>query len=55
MERYGLKPSKEVGELKKCLKDAVLDDKVPNEREPLLKLLDEKAKEMNLAKSEILQ
>jgi len=51
MERYGLKPSREVGELKKCLKDAVLDDRVPNEREPLLKLLDEKAKEMNLAKS----
>ena len=49
MEMFGLKPSREVGELKKYLKDAVLDNRVPNEREPLMALLLEKAKDMGLA------
>ncbi len=49
MEMFHLKPSREVGDLKKALKDAVLDNKVPNEREPLMKLLMEKAKEMGIA------
>lgn len=48
MEMFNLKPSREVGELKKVLKDAVLDNKVPNEREPLMQLLMEKAREMGL-------
>lgn len=50
MELFHLKPSKEVGALKQALKDAVLDNKVPNEREPLMKLLLEKAKKMGLEK-----
>lgn len=48
MELFHLKPSREVGELKKHLKDAVLDNRVPNEREPLLVLLKEKAAQMGL-------
>ena len=48
MEMFNLKPSREVGFLKKTLKDAVLDNKVPNEREPLLALLREKARELGL-------
>lgn len=48
MEMFGLKPSQEVGILKKTLKDAVLDNKVENEREPLMLLLKEKAKAMGL-------
>lgn len=48
MHMFNLKPSREVGELKKVLKDAVLDNRVPNEREPLMQLLMEKAKEMGL-------
>lgn len=48
MEMFGLKPSQAVGTLKQTLKNAVLDNKVPNEREPLMKLLIEKAKKMNL-------
>lgn len=48
MQMFNLKPSREVGELKKVLKDAVLDNRVPNEREPLMQLLMEKAKEMGL-------
>ena len=49
MEIFHLKPSREVGTLKQCLKDAVLDNKVPNEREPLMQLLLQKAQEMGLA------
>lgn len=48
MEMFNLKPSREVGVLKQALKDAVLDNRVPNEREPLLALLREKAKELGL-------
>ena len=48
MEMFHLKPSREVGILKQTLKDAVLDNKVPNEREPLLELLRKKAKSMGL-------
>jgi putative nucleotidyltransferase with HDIG domain len=48
MEMFHLKPSREVGTLKQYLKDAVLDNKVENEREPLMKLLMEKAQSMGL-------
>lgn len=48
MEIFHLKPSREVGTLKQTLKDAVLDNKVANERDPLMQLLMEKAKQMNL-------
>ena len=52
MQMFDLKPSREVGELKKTLKDAVLDNRVPNEREPLMQLLREKAREMGLSEKE---
>ena len=48
MELFHLKPSREVGILKQYLKDAVLDNRVENEREPLMQLLMTKAKEMKL-------
>lgn len=48
MEMFNLKPSREVGTLKQTLKNAVLDNKVPNEREPLMELLMKKAKAMGL-------
>lgn len=51
MEIFSLQPCREVGQLKQYLKDAVLDNRVPNEREPLMALLLEKAKEMGLAKN----
>ncbi len=50
MELFHLSPSREVGVLKQYLKDAVLDNKVENERESLMRLLLEKAKEMGLEK-----
>ena len=48
MEMFHLKPSREVGVLKQFLKDAVLDNRVANEREPLMQLLMEKARQMGL-------
>lgn len=49
MQMFNLKPSREVGVLKQTLKNAVLDNTVPNEREPLMELLKQKAREMGLA------
>ena len=48
MQMFSLKPSREVGTLKKTLKDAVLDNRVPNEREALMALLMETASQMGL-------
>ena len=48
MEMFNLRPCPQVGVLKQTLKDAVLDNRVPNEREPLMKLLMEKARSMQL-------
>lgn len=39
MQLFHLQPGPLVGELKKALKEAVFDNRVPNEREPLLRLL----------------
>ena len=49
MEMFHLRPSREVGILKQCLKDAVLDNKVANERDPLMRLLIQNAGDMGLA------
>ena len=48
MDMFHLKPSREVGILKQTLKAAVLDNKVANEREPLMELLRNKASELGL-------
>ena len=48
MEIFHLQPSPVVGTLKQYLKDAVLDNQVANEREPLMELLMEKAKDLGL-------
>lgn len=49
MRMFNLPPSREVGDLKKYLKDAVLDNRVENEREPLMRLLMERATELGIA------
>lgn len=48
MEMFHLTPCREVGVLKQYLKDAVLDGKVVNEREPLMELLISKAAKMGI-------
>ncbi len=48
MQMFHLHPCREVGTLKQTLKDAVLDNRVANERAPLMQLLMQKAAEMGL-------
>ena len=48
MQLFHLRPSRQVGILKQYLKDAVLDNRVENEREPLMRLLHQKAAQMGL-------
>ena len=48
MQMFHLQPSREVGVLKQYLKDAVLDNRVDNEREALMALLIDKARQMGL-------
>ena len=48
MQRFGLKPSREVGILKDAVKDAILDGVIPNEHEAALAFVDERAQRMGL-------
>lgn len=48
MEMFHLKPSAEVGKLKKAIKDAVLEGTVPNEHEALVAMLRDEAAKMGL-------
>lgn len=48
MDMFGLEPCREVGTLKTALKDAILDGKIPNEYEPALAFIIDKAKAMEL-------
>ena len=51
MELFHLEPGRVVGELKKVMKDAILDGKVENEREPLMTMLREAAKELGISEN----
>lgn len=48
MDMFGLEPCREVGTLKTALKGAILDGKIPNEYEPALAFIIDKAKAMGL-------
>ena len=49
MKMFGLRPGPVVGKLKKAMKDAILDNIVENERDPLMELLKAKAKDLGVA------
>ena len=48
MQIYNLTPCREIGILKTIIKDAVLDGKIPNEREAALSLLYAEAEKLGL-------
>lgn len=48
MELFGLPPSPPVGQLKECIKNAILDGLIPNEYDPALELLLQRAVNMGL-------
>ncbi|MDG1284166.1 MAG: HD domain-containing protein [Flavobacteriales bacterium] len=50
MQLFNIKAGKEIGILKKSIKDAILDGKIENNRDDALKFIYKKAKELNLNK-----
>jgi len=48
METFGLPPAKEVGIIKKAIKEAILDGIIRNDKEEARRFMIEKAKEMGL-------
>lgn len=52
MEVYGIPPSREVGEIKEYIKNAILDGLIDNNYEAAYKLMEEKGVEMGLKKVE---
>ena len=48
MKTFNLKPSKEIGQIKESIKEAILDGKIPNEYNSAFNLMLEKGKEMGL-------
>ena len=50
MQLFNIKAGKEIGILKKSIKDAILDGKIKNNRDEALKFIYKKAKELNLNK-----
>lgn len=50
MEHYGIAPSKEIGELKEYIKNAILDGVIENNYDQAYALMEERAAEMGLGK-----
>ncbi|HCQ28886.1 MAG TPA: tRNA nucleotidyltransferase [Flavobacteriales bacterium] len=48
MQIFNIKPSKAVGDLKYAIREAILDGKIPNEKQAALRYLIKKGKEMGL-------
>lgn len=48
MEKYGLKPCREIGVIKEFIKEAILDGVIPNEYDAAYALMEQKAAGMGL-------
>lgn len=48
MKTFNLKPSKEIGQIKEAIKEAILEGEIPNEHDAAFKLMLEKGKKLGL-------
>lgn len=48
MKIYNIKPGREIGIIKTAIREAILDNQIPNSREAALKLMEEKAIELGI-------
>lgn len=48
MRVFGLKPCRQIGQIKECIKDAILDGKIPNEHDAAYELMLQKGKSIGL-------
>lgn len=48
MNTFGLQPGREVGIIKNCIREAILDGKIPNKREEALELMLDEGKKIGL-------
>jgi poly(A) polymerase len=53
MDVFGISPCKEIGIIKTIIKDAILDGKIPNEREAALNLMYQEAQKLGLKPKQI--
>ncbi|HCP41365.1 MAG TPA: tRNA nucleotidyltransferase [Cryomorphaceae bacterium] len=50
MEHFGIGPSRVIGEIKEVLKEAILEGRIPNEKQAALDLMEEVAQKLGLTK-----
>ena len=51
MKAFNLKPCKEIGQIKEAIKEAILDGKIPNEKEASYEFMIEKGISLGLTKN----
>jgi poly(A) polymerase len=51
MKYFGIGPGKEIGIIKNCIREAILEGVIPNDKDAAIELMEQKAKELGLKKA----